>query len=165
MASKQDFTPQEWTKIVESMMLAGMAVSAAEPSGLWGTLKEAFASRAALDATKHSASNELVRAAVGELQTHEGRSAVQAALRQLVAGAEPPEIVQRALNHLREVSAILDAKAPGDAAAFKQVLRDISRKVAEASREGGVLGVGSMRVSESEKTALSDIDNALSSTA
>ena len=42
MANKQNFTPEEWTKISESVMLAGMAVSAAEPSGLWGTLKRGF---------------------------------------------------------------------------------------------------------------------------
>ena len=47
MASKQNFTPEEWTKISESVMLAGTAVSAGEPSGLWGTLKEAFASSSA----------------------------------------------------------------------------------------------------------------------
>ena len=28
MANKQNFTPEEWTKISESVMLAGMAVSA-----------------------------------------------------------------------------------------------------------------------------------------
>jgi hypothetical protein len=33
MANKQSFTPEEWTKILESTMLAGMAVSAADPSG------------------------------------------------------------------------------------------------------------------------------------
>jgi uncharacterized membrane protein YeaQ/YmgE (transglycosylase-associated protein family) len=43
---------QEWTKVLESTMSAGMAVSAAEPSGLWGTLKEAFASSSALAAAK-----------------------------------------------------------------------------------------------------------------
>jgi hypothetical protein len=37
VANKQSFTPEEWTKILESTMLAGMAVTAAEPSGLWGT--------------------------------------------------------------------------------------------------------------------------------
>ena len=37
MANKQSFMPDEWTKVLESIMLAGVAVSAAEPSGLWGT--------------------------------------------------------------------------------------------------------------------------------
>ena len=63
MANKQSFTPEEWTKILESTMLAGMAVSAAEPSGLWGSLKEAFASSSALaEAKLDSGSNELVKA-------------------------------------------------------------------------------------------------------
>ena len=44
MANKQNFKPEEWTKILESTMLAGMAVSAAEPSGLLGAPKEAVAS-------------------------------------------------------------------------------------------------------------------------
>ena len=47
MASKHSFTPEEWTKILESTMLAGMAVSAADPSDLWGALKEGFASSSA----------------------------------------------------------------------------------------------------------------------
>ena len=47
MANKQSFTQEEWTKILESTMLSGMAVSAAEPSGLWGLVKEGFASSSA----------------------------------------------------------------------------------------------------------------------
>ena len=50
MASKIDFTPEEWTKVLESIMVAGIAVSAADPSGLWGTLKEAAAVSLALAA-------------------------------------------------------------------------------------------------------------------
>ena len=50
MASKRSFTPEEWTKVLESVTLAGVAVTAAEPSGLWGTLKEGFASASTLAA-------------------------------------------------------------------------------------------------------------------
>ena len=39
MANKNDFTPEEWTKVLESIIAAGVAVSAVDPSGLWGTLK------------------------------------------------------------------------------------------------------------------------------
>jgi hypothetical protein len=166
MANKQNFTPEEWTKVLESTMLAGMAVSAAEPSGLWGTLKEAFASRSALAAAKlDSASNELVKAIIADFETAEGRSAVQETLRKHFAGAKKPaDLVQRSLDNLREVSAIVDAKAPGDAAAFKAWLRDISQKVAEAAVEGGFLGLGGVRVSDAEKATLADIANALGTT-
>ena len=73
MANKRSFTPAEWTKVLESMMLAGMAVSAADPSGLWGTLKEAFASRSAMAASNlGTGPNELVKAAIAD--SRRGRS-------------------------------------------------------------------------------------------
>ena len=44
MADKSNFTPEEWKMILASPMLSGVAVTLAEPSGLWGRLKEAMAS-------------------------------------------------------------------------------------------------------------------------
>jgi len=162
MANKQSFTPEEWTKILESVMLAGMAVSAAEPSGLWGLLKEGVASSSALAAAKSdSGSSELIKAVVAEYETSEGRSSVQEALRKRFSGAKPADVVQRSLENLREVSAILAAKAPGDAPAFKAWLNSISEKVAEASSEGGFLGIGGVKVSDKEKATLADISKAL----
>jgi hypothetical protein len=166
MTNKQSFTPAEWTKLLESVMLAGMAVSAAEPGGLWGTIKEAMASKSALAASKADpGSNELIRAAIADLETSEARSALKEALRKHIADAEPPEIVQRSLDSLRDVSAILDAKAPGDAPGFKTFLRGISQKVAEASVEGGFLGFGGARVTSSEKATIDDIAKALGTNA
>ena len=57
---------------------------------------------------------------------------------------------------------MLDAKAPGDAAAFKEWLRQISRHVAEAAEEGGgFLGIGGVPVSDAEKATLTEIAGAL----
>jgi hypothetical protein len=151
MANKQSFAPEEWTKILESTMLAGMAVSSADPSGLWGLVKEGFASTLALAAAKSDAhSNELVKAVVAEFETPEGRSTVQQALRKRFTGAKPADVVRGSLEILREVSTILTAKAPGDA------LTDISRKVAETSSEGG-----GVQVSDAEKATLAEISKAL----
>jgi hypothetical protein len=166
MANKQSFTPEEWTKVLESIMLAGVAVSAAEPSGLWGTLKEGFASSSEIaKAQLNPSTNELIKAAIADLETSEGRSSVQEALRKGFAGAKPAEVVQRSLANLREVSAILAAKAPGDAPAFKAWLSSISQKVAEASSEGGFLGIGGVQVSDAEKATLGDIAKALGTSA
>lgn len=86
------------------MMVVGIAVSAAEPSGVWGTLKEAFASGSALAASKQDAgSNELVKAVIADFETSDGMSDVQNALRKRFAGAEPADCVQRSLDSLRKV--------------------------------------------------------------
>ena len=71
------------------------------------------------------------------------------------------DCVQRTLAALGEVAAILDAKTPGDAAAFKAWLSEISQKVAEASVDGAFLGFGGARISDAEKATLGDIAKAL----
>lgn len=161
MTNKQSFTPDEWAKILESTMLAGIAISAADPSGLWGTLKEAFASRSALAASKFVVSSELIKAVLADLGTSEGRSIVQEAVNRQVSGAKPGEIVHSALEVLGEVSEIVDKKAPDDAAAFKTFLLGISQKVAEACSEGSFLGFGGVKVSDAEKATLEDISKVL----
>ena len=167
MATKQNFTPEEWTKVLESTMVAGIAVAEAEPSGLWGTLREYFANTGALDATRlDPGANELIKAVIADFETSEGRSDVQKALDKRFGDAEEPScFVERSLASLREVSRILDAKAPDDAAGFKAWLRGISQKVAEASAEGGFLGVGGVQVSDAEKATLADISKALGTSA
>jgi hypothetical protein len=43
VADKSSFTPDEWKLLLESVMAASIAITAAEPSLLWGLLKEGFA--------------------------------------------------------------------------------------------------------------------------
>ena len=82
MANKQNFTPEEWTKVLQSTMLVGIAVSAADPSGLWGTLKEAATASSAVIAAKSNAeSNELIKAVASAFETPRARSDVQRALK------------------------------------------------------------------------------------
>jgi hypothetical protein len=162
VANKLNFTPQEWTKVLESVALVGMAVSAADPNGLWGLIKESFAGRSALIASKHDAgSNELIKAVITDFEPKGGRSVVLEALHKRFARAEAADVVQRSLKDLRDVSAVLDAKAPQDAAAFKVLLVGISQKMAQAAMEHSFLGFGGVRVSDAEKATLADIVAAL----
>jgi hypothetical protein len=162
MANKQSFSPDEWNKIMESVALSGMAVTAADPSGLIGLLQESFASASSLIKAKSDAgSGELIKAVIAEFETSEGRSNVREALKKRFGDAKPAEIGQRSVAGLREVTALLDSKAPQDAAAFKQLLSTISSKVADAASEGGVMGFGGQKVSEAEKATLTDIAKVL----
>lgn len=43
MTDKSNFTSDEWKVLLESVTMAGIAITASEPSGLWGLLKESFA--------------------------------------------------------------------------------------------------------------------------
>ena len=163
MANKANFTPEEWKQLLESPMLASMAVTAAEPSGLWGMLKEGLAAGGALAKAKADANtNELIKAVVAEFGTAEGRSAARDGLQARLKGSKPGEAKDKAIAGMRQVSALLDAKAPSDAPAFKSWLQGIAQQVAEASKEGGFLGFGGVQVSDAEKATIAEISNALS---
>ena len=98
MANKQNFTPEEWTKVLESTMLAGIAVSQADPSGLWGTLKEYFANTSALDPSKLAPdSSELIKAVIADFETAKGRSDLQKAVSNRFADVTEPGSVRPAL--------------------------------------------------------------------
>ena len=161
MANNANFTREEWTKLLESPMMAGLAITAAEPSGLWGLLKESFSGGWALLEAKTSGANELIKAIASDFGTAEGRAAVQDDVRKRLLGRKPAEIRDAAIASLREASAILDAKAPADAAGLKNWLKQVAQKAAEASTEGGFLGFGGVEVSEAEKATLAEIAGAL----
>ena len=163
MASKADFAPTEWKKLLEAPLLAGFAVSAADPSGFIGTLQEAFASARALAEAKASGGGEeLIKAVVEDLTTSSGRHDAREGVRTVVQGAKLGEMKDRALAELQGTATILDAKAPADAKAFKSWLARIAKVVAEAGTEGGFLGFGGVKVSEIEKATLAEISKVLS---
>jgi hypothetical protein len=162
MADKTSFTKEEWALLLKSPMIAGMAITAADPSGLWGLLKESFAGGEALTQTATDPNaNALVKAVVADFSTSEGRSAARDGLKAEFAGGKPADIKTKCVDSLRQVSALLNAKALGDAVAFKDWLRLISQSTAEAASEGGSLFGGGVQVSDAEKATLAEISGAL----
>ena len=162
MADKSAFTPEEWRLILASPMLAGMAVTLADPSGIFGTLKEGFAGASALLAAKKDAgANSIARAIAADFDTSEGRTVARDGIKADMTGKSSAELKAQALDGLRKVNAILAAKAPEDAPAFRIWLRAIAANAAEASTEGGFLGFGGVKVSEAEKATLAELDAAL----
>ncbi|MCP3396057.1 MULTISPECIES: hypothetical protein [unclassified Bradyrhizobium] len=162
MTDKTNFTKDEWALLLRSPMNAGMAITAADPSGLFGLLKESFASGTALArAATDPNANSLVKAVVADFQTSEGRAAAHDGLKAEIGNSKPAEMTSKAVNSLREVAALLAAKAPADAADFKGWLRQISQKTAEAASEGGGLFGGGVQVSDAEKATLGEISSAL----
>ena len=160
MADKTTFTSDEWKRLLEGVMMAGIAVTAADPSGLWGTLKESFSSARSMASGK-SGSSELVKALIADLETSEGRGVAREGLKERLLGSTPAEIRTKSVDALRLVAGLLDTKAPQDATAVKTWLMGISQSAAEASKEGGFLGFGGVAVSDAEKATLADIKSAL----
>jgi hypothetical protein len=103
----------------------------------------------------------LIKAVVADFETSQGRTTARDGLAEKLKGLKPAEITAKCIETLGQAGALVDEKAPDDAAAFKAWLRQISQHVAEASGEGGLFSSGGSPVSDKEKATLSEISSAL----
>ena len=158
MATKADFTAEEWGKLLGSPMVVGMVITAADPSGGMA------GGWALVEARQSAQANPLVKAIAEDFTTGDGRTAARNELQARFSGINIDVLKNTALSELRSVSRILDAKAPNDAAACRTWLQGVAQKAAEAGTEGGFLGFGAVAVSDAEKATLSEISAALSPT-
>ena len=159
MAGKADFTSDEWTALKKSPLMASLVVVAASPSGPLGVMKEMFAVGKLVAETKaKGGSNALVDGIVAELTTREG---IEGTKPTEIQGMSPEQARSHALEALKSAAALAGRKAPADADGYKRWLLEVSTRVANASKEGGFLGIGGTLVSEQEEAALRDTASAL----
>jgi len=156
MATKTDFSAAEWDEVLGSVMVAGMAVTLADPSGLIGMIKEGLASGGTLVAAKTDPSgNKLARSVVADFGTSEGRSAAKEFIKKSVADKRPAERKTALLAVLSRVGDIVASKAPADAPGFRSWIAHISQSVAEAAEVDSLALVA--WVSDADKAALEEI--------
>ena len=158
MASKDDFTSQQWTTLRQAPFLVGYFIAKAEDSGILGSTKEMLVAGRILTGT--DAAPALVKALCADVGD-------PGALRELFPEETRKRLVgsllrTQTLSTCRQAVEIVDSKLRAqDALAFKEWLLSIGQRVAEASKEGGFLGFGGTRVSEAETQALRELADAL----
>ena len=157
MTTQADYTPEEWTALVRSPMVAAVAITLADPGGPIEIVKESAA--ALRTVTEPLAEQpELVAAVKADLTAMAQRR--ENPLKEFKPrGADAP---QQVLDELRAVNAVLTAKAtPDEAVAFRAWLTHAAQVAAEAAKEGGFMGVGAVRVSEGEEHMLAELAKVL----
>jgi len=130
-----------------------MAVVAASPSGPIGVIKELSAvGRVLQEASQSGETNALINALVSDVKAGYRPSGTTE------QGQQPEEIKDLALKTCQEVVALLARKAPApEAEGFKRWLLMAAQQTAEASKEGGFLGIGGVRVSAAEQAVLAEL--------
>jgi hypothetical protein len=160
MLTKNDFSATDWTTLRDTPYLVGLATMLAEPSGL-GTLKESIAIAVGI-AENQSSEIPLIR----DLTSRPEMDAAQASLRGKFTGPQSAsfkDVVQDlALSQARSSMELLSGKASADELnAWRKLLYGLADKVANASKEGGVLGFGGKPVSEAEQRFLDELQDAI----
>lgn len=144
---KADFNAEEWSTIVQGPAVAGLRVMAAERGG---TIRESLEmAKTYVETRQAHPASELLDEIVSSRPDVDPRA----------LGAESPDqLSANTMRILRDAVAIVDSRAPEDAPAYRDFVREVAERVACAHKEGGFLGIGGQPMSDAEQAALGEID-------
>jgi hypothetical protein len=162
VATKADFTAQEWEVIRDLPQLVMLSVATAGSSGPIGSIKEAFAPLGAIiEAAKGH--DELLRTVCAREELKAAQESIRSSIK---TGGDAKALRAQLQNAAAEkaaaANAILKQKGSAeDLQAFRQLITNIADRTANAAKEGSFLGFGGERVSEGERAVISRISQAL----
>jgi hypothetical protein len=158
MTTKADFTEEEWATLVRSPVVAGMAITLADPGGPIEVVKETSAVLRFAAGSSSEQRNDLVGEVARDLRglAEERKNPVgDFKPRGAMAGKQIVEEISRA-NEIVSAKATLDERE-----AFRAWILECAQRAADAAKEGGFMGFHAERVSQGEKDMLAQLGSAL----
>jgi hypothetical protein len=145
MTKKADFNAEEWSKVVEGPLLAGLRVVSAERGG---TIRESLAmGQVYAQARQRHGESELLDELVASPPAVSPGSVPQGG-----------DVAAASTERLHEAVAVLEQKAtPDEIEAYKQFVIAVAEAAAKAHKEGGFVGIGGKQISQKEQAALDEI--------
>jgi hypothetical protein len=131
MATKADFTEQEWEALQKGVTGAGFLMAVSDRS-FFDSFKEAGALTRHLTDARQSAQSELVRELGETRSTGFGLT------------SSPEEIETETLAALRNATQTLEAKAPDEVGAYKSFVLEVAEAVGKAAGGGEVAEAASL---------------------
>jgi hypothetical protein len=161
MAKQDAFTPEEWTQLRLAPSLVAGGVAAADPSGIFASIKEAASGAQGMaEALKSNSGLELFAA----LAADRSMPAMPDPKTVLGEGTREQQMQNFKNVVLERVKSAVDLVArkssPAEADAYRSMLVDVAERAADASKEGGFLGFGGVRVSDPESAFISEVKRA-----
>jgi len=161
MARQDAFTPEEWTLLRLAPSLVSGGMSAAEPSGIFSSIKEAAAGAAGMaEALKANSALELFASLAAD-RSIPGMPDPKTLLGEGTREQQMTNFKGAVLERVRSAVDLVATRAsPAEADAYKAMLVGVAQKAAEASKEGGFLGFGGVRVSDAEQAFITEVKKA-----
>jgi hypothetical protein len=157
MTTKADFTDEEWARLERAPMVAGMAITLADPGGPIEVVKESMAAMKTATAAPADGGELLEEVAKSVNEKMQKRQ-------NPVRGFKPKGALasQEIVEELQAVNELVKQKAtPEEAAAFREWLLTAAKQSANAAKEGGFMGFKAERVSEGEQKMLDKLGEVL----
>ena len=159
MTTKSAFTEDEWSRVMRAPLVAGLAISLADPGGPIEAAKESMATLKS--ATSPPSREQLLAEVALEIQAMAQQHHNPLSGFKPTKDANPGEAV---LEELQAVQGIVAAKStPDETAAFGRWLVAAAQASADAAKDGGFMGFGARQVSEREQAMLDRVRAAVTS--
>jgi hypothetical protein len=161
MAKQDAFTSEEWSQLRLAPSLVAGGVAAADPSGIFSSVKESFAGAQGVAAAFKAHGGLELFSSLAADRSIPGMPDPKAMLGEGSREQQMQNLKNAVLQRVQAAVALVAAKAsPAEADAYKQMLVDVAQQAADASKEGGFLGFGGVRVSDKEKAFIAEVKSA-----
>ena len=162
MSDQTTFTPEEWSQIRTAPLLVTTGVTVADPSGIFGSMKEAAAGIQAMIASLQAGGPSGL---LGSLLADKSSPSLPDFKSMLGQGDKVKQISNlktAILGKIRNTLDILKQKAsPEEVTSYTAMLSKVADNAANAAKEGGFLGFGGTQVSAPEQAFLDELKAAL----
>ena len=158
MSDQTTFTPEEWSQIRTAPLLVTTGVTAADPSGIFGSIKEAAAGMHAMIASLQAGGPSGL---LGSLLADKSVPSLPDFKSMLGEGDKTKQLANlktAILGKIRSTLDILKQKAsPEEVTSYTAMLSKVADSAANAAKEGGFLGFGGTLVSAPEQAFLDEL--------
>lgn len=162
MATQSTFTAEEWAALRLAPSLVAGGVSAADPSGIFGSIKEATAGmHGMLEAYQSGKGLELFQALAAD-RSIPGMPDPKSLLGDGNREQQLANLKKTVLERVKSAATLVASKGSAEEArAYKQMIVAVAERAANASKEGGFLGFGGVRVSAAEQSFINEVKAAI----
>ncbi len=162
MTTKATFSTDEWNLLRSVPAILAAGVSTSDPSGLFGSLKEAAGGmRGMIEALKEATGSELAQEMLAD-RSMPGMPDPKSLLGEGSREEQMANFRKASFEQVQKAVDLLGAKAtPEETSAYKTMLMKVADTAANAAKEGGFLGFGGERVSANEQSYLDELKGVL----
>lgn len=159
MGSRTDYSAEEWATVIAGPYFASLYIVVADPN--FAFFQElAGMTRAMMDSSSKTP-NDLIKAVAFDLTSHESQEEIRQQFEGLKGLKDLAVLKETIVAKITAAADTVSTNSAYDGQAYRRWLLYLAEATAEASREGGFLGVGSVRVSDKEKAGLDELGHAL----
>jgi hypothetical protein len=161
MAKHDAFTGEEWTLLRLAPSLVSGGTAAADPSGIFSSIREAAAGAGAMAESFQAGSALELLSSMAADKSIPGMPDPKTLLGEGSREQQMANFKSAVLERVRQAVALVGQKAsPAEADAYKAMIVNVAEKAAGASKEGGFLGFGGVRVSDKEQAFINEVKKA-----